>query len=499
MRELRELIRRLEERGLVLERAGSFDGREINHLANDSRKVGPEGLFVAISGGQFDGHLFIDKAVKNGAIAIACEAMPANQEARFPGIAFVRVKNSRAALAELAAAFYGDPANELTMLGVTGTNGKTTVTFLLHFLLSALGRRPGLIGTIEVRMGDHVVEGGLTTPDTLDVQRLLRQMANAGCDTCAMEVSSHALDQERVRSIRFDSAIFTNLTRDHLDYHVTRDAYQEAKKRLFDGLEEGAAAIYNADDPAGLHMIRDTRARIVSFGIDEPAMIRGAIIEDRTDGLRMILDGEERHFHLVGRFNAYNLLATYAAARSLGLPGKDVLDALAASPSVPGRFEIVRFDDGTTAVIDYAHTPDALENVLRTIRETKDESATLWCVFGCGGDRDREKRPMMGAIAERLADEVIVTSDNPRTEDPTSILQDIRQGMANPDRALWIVDRREAIREAARRAKAGDVVLIAGKGHETYQVIGREKLPFDDRQIVREGFADRHDDNLQRD
>jgi UDP-N-acetylmuramoyl-L-alanyl-D-glutamate--2,6-diaminopimelate ligase len=301
-----------------------------------------------------------------------------------------------------------------------------------------------------------------------------------------------------VRSIRFDAAVFTNLTRDHLDYHVTQEAYREAKKRLFDGLEEGAAAIYNADDPAGLYMIRDTRARTISYGIDEPATIRGEIIEDRTDGLRMSVDGEERHFHLVGRFNAYNLLAAYTAARSLGHPGKEVLDALAASPSVPGRFEIVRFDDGSTAIIDYAHTPDALENVLRTILATKEASATLWCLFGCGGDRDREKRPMMGAIAERLADEVIVTSDNPRTEDPSSILRDIREGMEEPERALWIVDRRQAIREAAHRVRAGDIVLVAGKGHETYQIIGREKQPFDDKQILKEEFADRHDDNPPR-
>ena len=485
------LVGRLRTAGLLEENSEDFGGIEINHLANDSRKVGPGDLFIAISGGQADGHLFIDKAVKNGAIAIACEAMPADREARFPGIAFVRVTDSRAALAELAGAFYGDPSRHLTMIGVTGTNGKTTTSFLLHHVLTRLGRKPGLIGTVEVRFGDRVTETGLTTPDTLDINRILSEMVEAGCDSCAMEVSSHALDQERVRSIDFRAAIFTNLTRDHIDYHGTMEAYLAAKKRLFDELPGTSVAIYNADDPAGPTMIAGTAAKTLSYGLEAGAAVRGEIEANRVSGLRMKINGVERRYRLVGRFNAYNLLAAYAAATSIGFAPADVLDALADSPSVPGRFEILRFEDGTTAVVDYAHTPDALENVLRTIRETKEEGATLWCIFGCGGDRDREKRPMMGAIAERYADEVIATSDNPRTEDPAAILDDIRRGFTRPERVRWIADRREAIREAATHARPGDVVLIAGKGHETYQIIGTQKHAFDDRMVAREAFSER--------
>ena len=489
---LEVLVERLELEGLLLEKTGDFDGIEIDHLANDSRKVGPGGLFIAISGGQVDGHLFIDKAVKNGAIAIACEAMPADREARFPGIAFVRVADSRAALAELAAAYYGDPSDDLTMIGVTGTNGKTTTTFLLHSVLTRLGRKPGLIGTVEVRVGERVTETGLTTPDTLDVNRILSEMRQAGCDSCAMEVSSHALDQERVRSIDFHAAIFTNLTRDHIDYHGTMEAYLEAKKKLFDDLPSTSYAIYNADDPAGLTIVSNTPGKIVSYGLNEGAAVRGEILANRVTGLLMKVNGAQRRFRLVGRFNAYNILAAYAAATSLGFDENDVLDALAESPSVPGRFEILRFDDGTTAVVDYAHTPDALENVLRTIVETKEEDSMLWCIFGCGGDRDREKRPMMGAIAEKYADEVIATSDNPRTEEPEAILEDIRKGISHPDHVRWIVDRKEAIRTALLHAQPGDVVLVAGKGHENYQIIGHDKHPFDDRLVVREAFSERN-------
>ena len=480
------LVERLEHAGIVRERIGSFDDLKIDHLANDSRKVGPNGLFVAISGIQADGHLFIDKAVQNGAIAVVCEVMPVDREIRFPGIAFVRVTNARAAIAELGAAFYGDPSDAVTMVGITGTNGKTTVSFLLHHVLMQLGRRAGLVGTVEVRIGEEVRATSLTTPDALDIYRLFREMADAGCDVCVMEVSSHALEQERTRAVNFNVAVFTNLTLDHLDYHKTFEAYLAAKKKLFDGLSKRAVAVYNVDDAAGAKMTADTKAHKLPYGLSGEAAVRVEIMENRIDGLRLRLDGGERRFRLVGRFNAYNLAAAYAVLTALQIGRSEALDALASAPAVPGRFEIIRSDNGKVAVIDYAHTPDALENVLQTIVETKPEDAALWCVFGCGGDRDKEKRPIMGSVAEKYADRVLVTSDNPRTEDPQSMIDDIRRGLAVDARC--IVDRREAIWEAVSGSSAGDIILVAGKGHETYQIIGTEKLPFDDRAVVREAF-----------
>ena len=488
MTTLHALLARLQETNLLVRQRGSFDRRSIDHLAHDSRKAGPGGVFVAIRGGQADGHLFLDKAVQNGAIALVCEAMPEDADTRFPGIAFAHVANTRAALAEAAALVYGDPGRALTMAGVTGTNGKTTTTYLLHHLLQGLGLTAGLIGTIETRLGDETLESAMTTPDALDLQRLLRRMHDAGCRACAMEVSSHALDQERVRTIPFDVAVFTNLTRDHLDYHHTVDAYAAAKKKLFDALAPDATALFNADDEAGARMVADTAARALAYGTAPDADVRVEVIENRLTGLRLRLDGEERRFRLVGRFNAYNLAAAYAAGRALGFSRSEVLDVLTEAPPVPGRFEQIRFRDGRTVIVDYAHTPDALENVLQTIRDTKDRGATLWCVFGCGGDRDRSKRRLMGALAERYADRVIVTSDNPRTEDPEAILNDVRRGMDRPLEAAWVVDRRAAIRTAAEASRPGDVVLIAGKGHETYQVIGTEKRPFDDREEAKARF-----------
>lgn len=486
---LAPLLRRLDAAGLLRKRPKRFDNIKIDHLAHDSRKVGPHGLFVAIRGEQADGHLFIDKAVQNGAIAIVCEAVPEDAVAQASGTAFVHVTNSRAALAELSAAFYGDPAHQLKLVGVTGTNGKTTTTFLLHHLLTTLGERTGLIGTIELRLGGAPIEASLTTPDALEINRLLRTMVTQGCTACVMEVSSHALDQDRVRGLRYDAALFTNLTRDHLDYHPSLQHYLAAKKKLFDGLTPEATALYNRDDAAGPQMVADTAAHVVSYGRTPEADLQVEVLANRLDGLRLRLDGRERTFRLVGLFNAYNLLAAYGAGRALGYAPGDVLDALATAAPVPGRFEQFRFASGTTVIVDYAHTPDALENVLQTIHETRPAEAAVWCLFGCGGDRDRDKRRLMGAIAERHADRVIVTSDNPRTEDPEAIMNDIRRGMDRPGEALWIVDRRAAIREAAARARPGDVVLVAGKGHEPYQVIGTEKRPFDDREEVKQSFG----------
>ena len=492
MTRLGSLCERLERAGLLLSRGAATDDQtHIYHLALDSRKVGPRGLFVAIKGVDTDGHMFIDKAVQNGAIAVVCEAMPEDHESRFPGVAFVHVHDGRAAAAELAAAFYDDPSRALTLIGVTGTNGKTTVNFLCHHVLKLFDRRPGLIGTIQVRIGDEVIESTLTTPDAVEINALLRRMVDAGCTACVMEVSSHALHQERARGLAFDAGIFTNLTQDHLDYHHTLEDYFAAKKKLFDGLSAEAVAAYNADDAAGVRMVGDTAARRVSYGLGTDCDVRGEVISNRLDGIEMEIDGRRRRFRLGGRFNAYNLLAAYAALIGLGMDAEGVLDALTTAAPVPGRLETLSFEDGTIVVLDYAHTPDALENVLTTILETKPETSRLWCVFGCGGNRDREKRPVMGRVAERNADRLIVTSDNPRHEDPEAIIEDTLAGLQHPDRASVLVDRAAAIRYVAEHAAPGDIVLIAGKGHETYQIIGDERRPFDDKVVAAEAFAHR--------
>ncbi|MFP4227670.1 MAG: UDP-N-acetylmuramoyl-L-alanyl-D-glutamate--2,6-diaminopimelate ligase [Salinivenus sp.] len=461
----------------------------IDPLTDDSRAVVPGGTFVAIRGVAADGHSFIDKAVQNGARLVVCEAVPGDVRTRRPGAVFARVTDTRAALAELAAARYGDPAEALRIVGVTGTNGKTTVAFLVHHLLATLGPPAGLLSTVEVRGAGDDATAELTTPGPLALHRLLRRMVDRGCRACAMEVSSHALSQKRVHGLDFEAAVFTNLTADHLDYHESFEAYRDAKKRLFDGLRPGATALYNADDEHGSALVADTEATPVSFALEAPADISVSVRAQGLDGLRLTIDGHERRFRLAGRFNAYNLAAAYGVGRALGDDAEAVLDALAEAPPVPGRFEPLRAGEGPTVVIDYAHTPDALENILRSVRAAAPDEATLWCVFGCGGDRDRGKRPEMGRIAERLADRVVVTSDNPRTEAPEAILDDIRAGVERPEALQWIVDREAAIRTAAERASSSDVVVIAGKGHETTQTIGTEKRPFDDREIARKYFS----------
>lgn len=462
---------------------------EVEHLTEDSRAVEPGGAFVAIRGTEADGHAYIEAAVESGARLVVCEAVPDAARERFPDTHFVKVTDARVALAEMAAVLYDDPADTLRMVGVTGTNGKTTVAFLLHHLLDALGETPGLISTIEVRTGADTDEATLTTPGPVELQRTLRRMVDHDCTACAMEVSSHALDQDRVHGIDYDIAIFTNLTADHLDYHGTPLAYRLAKKKLFDELGPDATALYNIDDEAGPKMVTDTAATPVSFALDREADVRPEIRESRLDGLRLSIGGRECAVRLAGRFNAYNVAAAYGAGRALGHDPDAVSDALAEAPPVPGRFEQLFFGDGPTVIVDYAHTPDALERVLETVREMVSSGTTLWCVFGCGGDRDETKRRTMGSIAEQRADRVIVTSDNPRSEEPEGILNDIRRGVSRPNDMHWIVDREEAIRTAAEKVGSADVVVIAGKGHETHQVIGTEKRPFDDRTIARKYFS----------
>ena len=490
MIDLLTLVNRLAAKGLLVDRTGDINKVYIDHLANDSRKVGPAGLFIAIKGELADGHLFIEKAVQNGAIAIVCEAMPAEASMRFPGVAFVQVSQARTALAELAAAFYRDPAAQLRMIGVTGTNGKTTTAFLVHHLLKGLGVKAGLISTVEYRIGDQVEEATHTTPDVLDTSRLLRKMVDAGCKACVMEVSSHALMQDRVRTIPYEVAVFSNLTQDHLDYHGTMEAYLQAKKKLFDGLGATAKAIYNMDDAAGARMVEDCAAERISYSCLTPAAtLYAAVLENVIAGLLLEIAGKARRFKLVGHFNAYNLLAAYGVGIALGFEEERVIAVLMEAHPVPGRFEILPVSKDRHVIVDYAHTPDALENVLQTIRSMKSPGADLWCLFGCGGDRDAKKRPLMGEIAEHFADFVVATSDNPRTEDPEAILDDIRAGISAPENVRWIVDRRAAIQEIAALSGTGDIVLIAGKGHETYQVIGTTKIDFDDRLEAKAAFG----------
>lgn len=465
------------------------DTFEIDHLTDDSRDVEPGGAFVAIRGTEADGHSFIDNAIDRGARLVICEDVPEAAHERYPDVLFAHVLDSRVALAEGAAALCDDPAESLRLVGVTGTNGKTTVAFLVHHLLEVLGETAGLLSTIEVQTGRGTSEAALTTPGPLELHRTLRRMVDHGCSACAMEVSSHALDQDRVHGLEYEVAIFTNLTTDHLDYHGTPVAYRQAKKKLFDDLTPDATALYNADDEAGPTMVSDTDATTWSFAVNREADIRSTVLESTVDGLHLEIGGRERRFQLAGRFNAYNLAAAYGAGRALGHDAEDVLDALAGVPPVPGRFEQLRFEDGRTVVVDYAHTPDALENVLDAVRETMTADAELWCVFGCGGDRDPTKRRTMGSIAEQRADRIIVTSDNPRTEEPEAIMNDIRRGVSRPDEMQWIVDREAAIQAAAEAAAPGDVIVIAGKGHEPYQIVGTEKRPFDDREMARKYFG----------
>ncbi len=487
------LWRRLRAAGLLA--AGPNTGppaalpaRRLGGLSDDSRTVAPDGVFVAIRGEAADGHAFIGEAAAQGASLVVCETVPRDARARFPNTAFVRVTDARTACAEMAAAWHGDPAAALHLVGVTGTNGKTTVASLVHHLLGALGRPAGLLSTIEARTGDETEPMSLTTPGPIALHRLLRTMVDAGCTACTMEVSSHALAQQRVLGLSYDVAVFTNLSADHLDYHGSRRAYRAAKKRLFDGLGPDATAVYNADDEAGTAMVADTDASVVSYALDAAADVEVDVLQSRVDGLRLRINGHERDVRLAGRFNAYNLAAAYGVGRALGGEPASVLNALAAAPPVPGRFAPLRVSEDRTVVVDYAHTPDALETILRAVRATMPQEATLWCVFGCGGDRDVGKRSTMGRIAEQRADRTIVTSDNPRTEAPAAILRDIRAGVERPEAMRWIVDREEAIRAAADAAAPGDVVVIAGKGHETTQTIGTETRPFNDRALAQQYF-----------
>jgi UDP-N-acetylmuramoyl-L-alanyl-D-glutamate--2,6-diaminopimelate ligase len=485
-----------EATGLAAEAAG----RDVTAIAYDSRKVKPGALFVALRGVNADGARFVPQAVANGAIAVVAEtAAPA-------GIAvpWFQVPAARTALAELAAAFYGNPSEELALVGITGTNGKTTTSYVLASIFEAAGIKCGRVGTIGYRIGGKELDAPRTTPEAPELQQMLRDMLKEGCGACVMEVSSHALALRRADHLRFAAGIFTNLTRDHLDFHGDMESYFSAKRRLFEILPEGAVGVINADDRRGADLAAAAR-RPVTYAIDAAADVRPGPLTFSLDGLSFEVRTPRGTFHvrspLVGRPNAYNILAAAAAAMALDVPFSAIEAGVSNLENVPGRFQVVSEPaDEVRVIVDYAHTDDALKNLLETARPLA--TGRLVTVFGCGGDRDRTKRPLMGAVAARLSDLVIVTSDNPRSEDPEKIIDEIRRGIVMPaDRiapkgqkgtpSLAIVDRREAIEKAVREARRGDLILIAGKGHEKYQVIGDRTLPFDDVEVARAALGRR--------
>ena len=480
MKRLSEILRQTPVREVL------GDGeRPVGGLTYDSRAVKPGDCFFAVRGTQADGHAFIPAAVAAGAAAVVCEQLPADPA---PGVTYVAVPDSAGAMADLAAAFYDYPSRELKLVGITGTNGKTTTATLLYDLVRALGYKAGLISTVVYRIEGREIEATHTTPDSIRLNALMREMADAGCEFCFMECSSHAIVQERTRGLSFAGGIFSNITHDHLDYHKTFAEYIRAKKRFFDMLPAGSFALTNLDDRNGRVMVQNTAAAVQTYSLRGMADFRCRIVETHLDGMLLRIDGQEVWVGLLGRFNAYNLLAVYGTAVLLGLDRSEVLRVLSTLRPVSGRFEIVRAANGTTAVVDYAHTPDALENVLRTIEEIRTPQQQLLVVCGCGGDRDRTKRPEMAQIAVQYASTAIFTSDNPRHESPEAILDEMVAGLDPGTRYLRIADRAEAIRTAVMLSHPGDVILVAGKGHETYQIIGDVKHHFDDREEVRRAF-----------
>ncbi len=463
---------------------------EFTTLTADSRQVVPGAVFVAVPGTRVDGHTFISKAVMAGAKAIVCEYIPNGLD---ESVVWIEVDNAAEALGRLASQWYGNPSRELKLIGVTGTNGKTTIATLIYDLARLSGYKAGLLSTVVNKINDRNIPSTHTTPDPLELNALLAEMVAEGCDYVAMEVSSHAAAQHRIAGLDFDGAVFTNLTRDHLDYHGTFADYLQAKQSFFDGLKPEAFALVNSDDRNGAIMMQNTRARRYTYSIRNNADFRGKVIEDRLDGMLMDFNGIEVETLFAGRFNASNLSAVFGTAVLLGFDKSSSLTAISQMTPVAGRFQPFRSADGVTAIVDYAHTPDALINVLDTINEVNRGRGKVITVCGCGGDRDRGKRPIMAAEAARRSDRVILTSDNPRSESPNEIIAEMRSGLDQEGalKTLAITDRREAIRTAVALAQPGDIILVAGKGHETYQIIGTETLHFDDREEVKAALNNR--------
>lgn len=457
---------------------------DITDICFDSRSVQPGSLFVAMRGTQVDGHRFLAQAIDRGAAALVVS----DWSAAPTGVTQVQVADTASALGLMADRFYDQPSGKVHLVGVTGTNGKTTTVTLLYDLFTALGYKCGLLSTIRVRIGQAEIDATHTTPDAVQNHQLLADMVEAGCDYVFMEVSSHAVHQKRISGLRFRVAVFTNITHDHLDYHGTFANYLAAKKAFFDDLPPRAYALVNIDDRRGKVMVQNTQAQIRHYSLHRMADFRGRLLENSINGLHLELDGVELYCQLIGGFNAANILAAYGVARLLDQEQREVLQAISALKPAEGRFDAVQsLDRHITGIVDYAHTPDALEKVLQTLDELRQAESRIVTVVGCGGDRDRSKRPKMGAVAVRYSDQVILTSDNPRGEEPGAIIRDMEAGISTEDRAkvLSITDRREAIRTACRLAEKGDVVLVAGKGHEKYQEIDGVKYPFDDKEVLK--------------
>ena len=454
-------------------------------LQFDSRKVGLDDVFIAIKGTQSDGHQFIKKAINQGALAVVCQQMP---KEIINGITYLQVQDTQQALAIMASHFYGNPSAELQLVGVTGTNGKTTIATLLYTLFTSAGYKVGLLSTIKVIIGATEHAATHTTPDSLAINKYLRQMVDAGVAYCFMEVSSHGIDQKRTEGLHFAGGIFTNLSHDHLDYHTSFKQYRDVKKSFFDGLPKTAFALTNADDKNGPVMLQNTNARKYTYALKTIADYKAQILENQLQGLLLKINNQELWVKLIGNFNAYNLLAIYATAEQLGLEELEILQLLSTLESVDGRFQYLVSEGKITAIIDYAHTPDALKNVLETINTIRSGNEQLITVVGCGGDRDVEKRPKMGAIAAQLSTKVIFTSDNPRSENPDTIIQHIEAGVPpqHYKKTIAISDRKQAIKTACQMAKQHDIILVAGKGHETYQEIQGVRSEFDDRKTISE-------------
>ncbi|HTN47582.1 MAG TPA: UDP-N-acetylmuramoyl-L-alanyl-D-glutamate--2,6-diaminopimelate ligase [Flavipsychrobacter sp.] len=461
---------------------------EVNALCIDSRRAAPGFAFIALKGTGVDGHDFITKAISQGASVIVCEKLP---EDRNESITYVEVADSAMAAGLIAASFFGHPSRKMKIVGITGTNGKTTVATLLYQLFEKLGYKTGLISTVQNQIHDTVLASTHTTPDAISIQSLLAKMVETGCTHAFMEVSSHAVHQQRIAGITFAGGVFTNITHDHLDYHKTFDEYIRVKKQFFDQLPAAAFALTNIDDKRGAIMLQNTKALKNTYSLRSPASIKGKILENNLTGLILTVDHQEAHFRMIGTFNAYNLLAVYGAATLLGEDKINVLTALSSLHGAPGRFEtIISTNEKILGIVDYAHTPDALINVLATINQLRTAGQQLITVVGCGGDRDTAKRPVMAEVAAEHSDKAILTADNPRNEDPETILNEMEGGLnlTQKRKVLRITDRKEAIKTACALSQSGDIILIAGKGHETYQEIKGVKHHFDDREILRSTF-----------
>ena len=480
---LSELLEHVE----VLNILGDAE-KDITSVNIDSRRIENGHLFIAIPGTLTDGHKFIPKAIEQGAIAVLCEHLPDKCE---PDVTYIAVKSTEDAVGRVATAFYGYPSQHLKLVGVTGTNGKTTIATLLYNMFRKFGHKCGLLSTVCNYIEDEVIPADHTTPDPIELNRLLHQMVEAGCEYAFMECSSHAIAQKRIGGLQFAGGLFTNLTRDHLDYHKTFENYRDAKKAFFDGLPKDAFAITNADDKNGMVMVQNTKAQVKTYSTRSMADFRAHIIECHFEGMYLEIDGHEVGVQFIGKFNVSNLLAVYGAAVMLGKKPEDILVVLSTLKSVAGRLEPIRSKEGVTAIVDYAHTPDALENVLNAIHEVLDgKGGQVITVCGAGGNRDKGKRPLMAQEAVKQSDRVIITSDNPRFEEPQDIINDMLAGLDQKQmkKVIAIADRREAIKTATMLAQKGDVILIAGKGHEDYQEIKGVKHHFDDREVVREIF-----------